>query len=465
MKKLFLIVMMLLSFFVVTACQSSEETTNVKDNAQKDQDGNELITIEVFTNDSSAPTRVTNFDAAAKKLNEELESEGADYRVEIEAIVKPMGGEEADQNFIFAAQSGNSADIYTTSYGDIGWMADGDYILPVDELKEEEVFKNQMEGYWDPVTWKGTTFGVIQDTEARVVYFNKQVLRKMGWSEEEINQLPEQALSGEFTIDDMTELAAEAKNQGFVKNGYEFDGGSNDNPMNFYNFGSELYDWGKNTFILDKEKMTDTFEWLKENVNKGVIPTENMNVDKSEKLARMLNEETLFAQGGIWDEAKFRNQGWHKELGNVTTDWTKENVGVMNLPVVEKGNKPVTVSNPWVYVISKNTEHPDIAKHLLAYVSSPEIQAIHAVETSHIPFTKEGQESEQVLANEWINSVKHFTNYSRFNGNHPDQSKYDKILKDATNYVMTGEMSPQEAVAYMEQQMELNLKSNDFIIK
>ncbi|MED4779607.1 extracellular solute-binding protein [Brevibacillus choshinensis] len=430
-----------------------------------DKDGNKIVHLKVFTRDSSAPTRVTNFDQAAKNLNKALEAEGADYRVEVEQIVKSMNDDEFNQNFIFASQSGNSADIYTIGYSALGWMADGGYITALNGIEKEEVFKNLMNGYWNPVSWKGNIYGVVQDTEARVVYFNKDALRSMGWSEEAINDLPVKAESGEFTLDDMIDLAEKGKKAEVVKYGYEFDGGNNDNPMNFYNFGAEIYNWEDNKFVLNRAEMKDTFTWMKESVDRGVIPANNISTDKKEKLIRMLNGKTLFVQAGIWDEAKFRTNGWHEQLGNVTTDWIEEHVGVMNLPVAKKANTPITVSNPWVYLVSSNSKYPDVAKRLLVEVSAPEFQAKHGVETSHIPFTKEGQEHPDIQKNAWLNKVKHYTNYSKFVGNHPDKPKYDKILKDASNYVMTGEKTPEDAVKYMEDQMKLELKEGDYIIK
>ncbi|WP_100401360.1 sugar ABC transporter substrate-binding protein [Bacillus sp. FJAT-42315] len=472
MKKQLFIIMSIVLLFVLSACSGSKSAnsdnpvdSNSKEDLPVDENGNKIVTLKVFTRDASAPTRVTNFEGAAKKMNTDLEEAGEDYRVQVEAIVKPMDGEAFDQNFIFASQSGNAADIYATSYTSVGWMADGGYIKELNGIEKEEVFTNLMDGYWNPVKWDGNIYGVIQDTEARVVYFNKNRLRELGWTEAEINELPAKAESGDFLLSDMITVAKEAQEKGIVDKGYEFDGGSNDNPMNFYNFGAEIYDWDKGQFILDKANVLSTFEWMKESVDSGVIPAENITTDKNEKLARLVNNETLFIQAGIWDEAKFRKNGLHKEQGNLTTDWIKENLGVMNLPVVEKGNKPITVSNPWVYVVSKDTKQFDAAKKLLAYVSEPEFQAKHGVETSHIPFTKEGQEHETVVANEWINSVKHFTNYSKFNGNHPDQAKYDKIIKDASSYVMTGEMTPQEAVDYMEEQLKLNIDEKNIQVK
>lgn len=467
MKKNWIFVFAMIFVLMLAGC--SEKTADTKGSeAEKvpvDEDGNKIITLKILTRDASAPTRVTNFEGAAKKMNEDLEKEGEDYRVQVEAIVKPSDQGVFDQNFIFASQSGNAADIYTTTYSSIGWMADGGYIQELNGIEKDPVFANIMDEYWKPVTWDENIYGVIQDTEARVVYFNKERLRQFGWSEEDINSLPEKALSGEFMLSDMMDVAKNAQAQNIVKNGYEFDGGPNDNPMNFYNFGAAFYDWDNKKFILDKENTLKTFEWLKEGVESGTIPENTITTDKNEKLANLINGETLFVQAGIWDEAKFRANGYHKELGNVTTDWIKENIGVINLPVVKSGNKPLTVSNPWVYVVSKDTPHSDVAKKLLTYVSDAEFQAKHAVDTSHIPFTKEGQEHEKVLANEWINSVKHFTNYSQFNGNHPDQGKYDKIIADASNYVMTGEMMPEDAVKYMEDQLALNIDEKNYVIK
>lgn len=467
MKKNWIFVLAMLFVLMLAGCSGKTADTkgSEAENVSVDENGNKIITLKILTRDASAPTRVTNFEGAVKKMNEDLEKAGEDYRVQAEAIVKPSDQGVFDQNFIFASQSGNAADIYTTPYTSIGWMADGGYIQKLNGIEKDPVFANIMEGYWKPVTLDGNIYGVIQDTEARVVYFNKERLRQFGWSEEDINNLPEKALSGEFKLSDMMDVAKNAQAQNIVKNGYEFDGGSNDNPMNFYNFGAAFYDWDNKKFILDKENTLKTFKWLKESVESGVTPENTITIDKDEKLANLINGESLFVQAGIWDEAKFRANGYHKELGNVTTDWIKENIGVMNLPVVKSGDKPLTVSNPWVYVISKDTPHSDVAKKLLTYVSEAEFQAKHAVDTSHIPFTKEGQEHEKVLANEWINSVKHFTNYSQFNGNHPDQGKYDKIIADATNYVMTGEMTPEDAVKYMEEQLALNIDEKNYVIK
>ena len=458
MRKLVRIMtLLLLAVVVFTGCTSKASQEAQKEKQYRaDENGNKIIPVKIFTRDASAPTRVTNFAKAAKTLNKELEAEGADYRVEVEAVVKPMGGSEFDQHFIFASKTGDTADIYATGFTSIGWMVDGDYIQPLDGIENEEVFKNLMPGYWNPVTLNGHIWGVVQDTEARVVYYYKPALKEMGWTNKEIEVLPAKSESGEFTLDDMINLSKEAMNKGVVKNGYEFDGGGNDLPMNFLNFGAEIYDREKLQFVLDRDNLKQTFEWFEKTAESKVIPETVISTPKDEKLARLINGETLFVQCGIWDEAKFRTRGFHKKLGNVTLDWTMENLGVMILPSAE-GNRNITISNPWSYVVPKAAGNLDVIKRLLVHVSTPEPQAEHAVTTSHIPFTKEGQEHQKVLANAWINHVKHFTNYSNFLPNDPQLGKFSKILKDASQNVFIGEMTPDEAVKWMEEQFKLNI--------
>ncbi|MEF3309943.1 extracellular solute-binding protein [Paenibacillus sp. GYB004] len=439
---------------LVAACSKAEPSGTA---AEKGEGGVEIVTIEVMTRDASAPTRVTNFVEAAESLNKKLEEEGSKQRVKVEQIVKSMGEEEFDQHFIFASKSGNTADIYATGYSKVGWMADGDYLLPLEGIDQQKVFENLMPGYWDAVKWDNRIWGVIQDTEARPIFFNKNVLKKLGWTDDQIKSLPQKAENGEFTLAEMAELAQKAVDQKATGGGLLLTAGGKDLPIIFLNHGTEVYDAQAGKYVLDKAGLTDTFTFLSKAVNNGTMERSFLSTGKDDMLKAMINDDVLFLQAGIWDEAKWRTRGMHNKLGNVTSEYVMDNIGVMVMPTAKKGMKPVTVSNPWVYVVPKKTKHPELVTRLLVEVSSPKLQAEHGVQTSHIPFTKEGQEYDTVKQNAWLNYVGYLTSYSRFMPNHPDQPKFEKILKDATQNIVNGDMSPEQAVSWMEKQMKLNL--------
>jgi inositol-phosphate transport system substrate-binding protein len=447
--------------FILAALAGCSGTNGSSDSEKSSsKNGTEIETVTVKAagwRTASAPYTLKNLENAAEKLNEKLEEEDSKFRLKVNTIAKPKD-EDLKQYYIFASKSGDAPDIMDISYNEIGWLAEGDYILNLDGIEKEEVFKNLMPGYWDTVTYDEHIWGVVQDTEARPVFFYKPALKSLGWSDEEIANLPKLAEQGEFTLQDMERVTTEAVNQNVVKYGFLDKDGGRDRAMLFYNFGAQMYDEEKKQYVLDKEKVLETFKWYEQLMDKNILP-KTMGGD--DRLKALVNGEALFAQGGIWEEAKIRNNGYHKELGNVTSEWFNENIGAMLLPPSKKGGKPVTVSGPYTYVISKDTEHPELLKRLLLEASKPEYQKAHAVQSSHIPFTKEGQET--VKDNAWLNQVSYMTKYSVFNPNDPNEPKREKIYEDVLKNIQTKEMTPEEALAWMEEQMKLNL--DDIVVK
>ncbi|NOU73550.1 hypothetical protein GC098_19350 [Paenibacillus sp. LMG 31458] len=467
MKKKNLLLAMLTLTVVLSGCAKTEsankaETAKASTDTKTaaDAPGNsaiETVNIKVMTPGGSEPTRANNFIEAAKTLNQKLEKENSKQRVQVDAIVKETSGEEFQQMFIFASKSGNANDIYATGYSNIGWMAKGDYILPLSGIEKDPAFQNQMAGYWDAVTWNKKVWGTIQDTEARPIFFNKNVLKKMGWTDQQVADLPKKAESGEFTLADMTALAKKAVDSKLATSGLFMTGGGKDLPIIFLNYGTEVYDATQGKYVLDKAHLKTTFEYLKNGVSQGFLSKTFFADSKDDYLKSLINDEALFVQAGIWDEPKYLTRGMHKVTGNVTTEYVMNNIGAMVMPPVTKGQKPVTISNPWVYVVSKATKYPDLVKRLLVEVTAPKLQAEHAVSTAHLPFTKEGQQYETVKKDAWLNYVGYLTQYSRFMPNDPNEPKFEKIIKDATQSAVSGTMTPDQAVDWMGKQMKIDL--------
>ena len=421
----------------------------------------ETVKIQIMTRDGSAPARVNNFNDAAKALNAELEKEKAPQRVEVDAFVKQMTDPEFDKYFIFAAQSNNSCDIYATNYSKIGWMANGNYLQPLDGIEKAPVLKNLMPGLWNAVTWQGHIYGVIQDMEARPIFVFKPALKKLGWTDAQIAALPGRVESGDFLLRDFIALAKESVAKGATKYGLLHPTGGSDLAVLFISNGTWFYDEGSQKFVLDKAKFLETFQWLEQMGKDQLIPKQFIGVDKNELLKAFVNGQTLFLLAGVWDEAKWRTSGFHSELGNVSSDWIEQNIGVMFMPASDKSVKPSTISNPWVYVVPKSTKNPQLIQRLLQAVSVPELQAKHGTESSHIPFTAEGMTA--VKDNAWLTKVGFLLKSTKFMPLHPDKPKFEKILSESTSNVVTGKMTSAQAVEWMEKQMKLDM--GDIIVK
>src|SRR5690606_40519935 len=104
-------------------------------------------------------------------------------------------------------------------------------------------------------------------------------------------------------------------------------------------------------------------------------------------------DQVLFAQGGTWNWG-----GWAKQFvadrgGN---DYLLPNIGLMLFPALSAG-QPLTLTHPLVYMISSDSEHPDVAMELIAAVTTPEANNRHAIDSFHLGILKSQVESEAYL--------------------------------------------------------------------
>ena len=145
--------------------------------------------------------RGDNFFLAAEELNADLKAAGDPRRIEIELIQgNPDWGPYLSE-FVLSYGAGEAPDIWLTGHEHIGAQAEAGRIIVLDEmLKEFPTFNLIIDGLWDSTRYKGKIWGIPQDAEARPLYFNKALLKKLGWSSTEIAVLPGKIEKGEFTL-------------------------------------------------------------------------------------------------------------------------------------------------------------------------------------------------------------------------------------------------------------------------
>jgi inositol-phosphate transport system substrate-binding protein len=443
-------------FVLLTACNNNQAKTSSSD--ESNENGKEVVTIKVQTF-GSEKTRLENLEDSAKKLNQELEAEGKNIEVNLETNAFDGSWEEYRKQFILAYKSKNEPDIYLTGHEDIAWLAKGNYILHLDELKDSEAYSDVYPTLWESVTWDGHIWGALQDTEARPIFYRKDVLKKLGWTDEEIESLPEKVKNGEFTVEDMTRVAKEAKNAGLVEwgilhrpvNGPEL-------HMIAKNFGAELYDEKVDKLVFNKEAILETLRYFESLTQKeGVTPESITSMEWKNVHQMMIDGKALFWYGGIWNVFNYMEQG-------AEFDDIMKNFGFMLVPATEKGGKPMTLSHPFVHTVSSQTEHPELVIRLLELVAAPEYQAKHSVETFHLPINKSGADVEEFKNDEFLSTVTYMLDYTTFLPNHADFNKYADAYFKAIQSVELGKNTPEEALADMEVQLQNDL-GDEIIVK
>ena len=431
--------------------------TQKADKEQKPGDP-EVVTILAQTA-GEEKTRVDNLVAAAQDLNAELKQQGKNTEVKVETNDFSGSWEDYAKQFMLAFQAKKAPDIYATGHENIGWLVDGNYILPLDDLKSSSAYSDVFPTLWNAVTYKGKTWAALQDTEARPVYFNKDILKKMGWTDQQIKDLPEQVKQGQFTLDDMTKLAEEAKAKGMVANGivHRPNAGPDFQAL-AYDFGGKVLDTSSNKIVFDKKAVAKQIQYYYGIAQKKLIPANLSSMPYTSIHKTVVNGNTLFYYGGVWNVFNWSQDNYHDQLGKVDAKWVNEHLGMMLIPAAEKGGKPVTLSHPFVYTVSAQTKHPDLVKRLLELVASPKLQSVHDLKTYHMPVTKSAAEDPTYKADVTLGSVTYMTDYTTFLPNNDGFNSYSNDVYTAIQAVELGKKSPDQAMQDLEAQLKNDLR-------
>ncbi len=410
------------------------------------------ITIKVWTIGPDPPSeyRLKNFQIAADMLNKWLAALGSKVRVKIDGqfFVRPVEWGEYKNKFYLAYKSGKAPDIYLTGHEDVGFLAANGYIIPLDDyIKEywDVVYYDVIPTLWEAVKYQGKIWAVPQDTEARPIYFRKDILKKLGWSDEEIAQLPEKVRKGEFTLKDLLEVAKEAVDKGLVergilhrvKEGYDY--------FQFYlAYGGRLWDAESGKMVFTKSAWRKTLQWFHDAVwkYKVISPTQFSGDWDKDFHGPFTQGKALFLSGGTWHKGEWVSKGL------LTNEEFNENIGYMLHPAGEPGKKPVTLSHPLIYTITKQAQErgvADVAFLLITLVTDPHLNANHAVQSSHLAILYSEISDSRYRKEPFLADVAYMLDYTTFIPNHPKWGDYSRIVFNVLRGVESGDLTPDQA--------------------
>jgi inositol-phosphate transport system substrate-binding protein len=195
-------------------------------------------------------------------------------------------------------------------------------------------------------------------------------------------------------------------------------------------------------------------------VEKGAIPADMTTWSWDSVHAAFRGESALSKFHGIW------NVGAQLEaFGMSDTDAGAyfDKITWINAPAGEEGGRPANLSHPIVYVIG-NTENAEIAAQLVAMASLPVPNTRHAVTTNHTPITFGQVAMPEFIEKGWaLIAGTPLLDYAEFMPNHARIGQYNAIIFQGIQAVETGEMSPEEAVEFVVEELEIEL-GDDVII-
>lgn len=412
--------------------------------------------------------RAKNLERAVELLNTVLEAIGLKVRIEIEATFEHIPGDAAKTRLTAAWQANEAPDIVIDYGYGLTELADMGWIYPLDQYFEKysALFADVPESMWN-LKYKGHIWGVPQDAAMHVFYFRKDVLRKMGWSEEEINAFAAKIKNGEITFEDIMRIAREAMDRGLVEWGiYHRKGAGGSLWIPYYSLGGRFYDPETGKLVISKSKLLDYFTlFYKMTQEYKVTPPTMIATDWRKIHTDFVNGRVLFWMGGSWHWGEWQRVEYHETMGKLTPEYAWENIGFSLYPATKPGAQPGAFVGPHFYVITKQSKYPELAFVICALATIPKFEADHSVEGARLPIhagtrgvpkmVKEGKflsELSKLTDKTWPEFIPH-----------PEWGKLVEILVEGLTKVETGEMTPSQAVDLVVNRAQSEI--TDIIIK
>lgn len=390
-----------------------------------------------------------------------------DFEVTVNPTNDTAGWGEYKQKYTLAADAGEAPDIILSGHEDVPIWANAGYIIEFEECRQSHPeFEDVIDSLWDSVTWQGKIWGVPQDTEARPLFYNKTKLAELGWSQEEIDSLPQRIIDGEFTLEDMIATGNEAVDAGVVEEGYAYwhrPTKGFDFLQYYVAYGGRVYDDASDMLVVSRGALEQWYGFQRRVVEEGLTPENYIGTEFSIWHETVSSGQVLFWNGGVWQWADWAANYVADQGGQ---DYLFEFVGYALQPSGIEGQPGTTLSHPLVYMISSprasGADNQAAACAVLAKTTTAEINTLHAIESTHLGIVKSQADYEPYASDRLLSETLYMLDYNFYQPNHIMYGPYYDILFDYMVRAENGELEPAAAADQAIAQLEAEL--GDFVM-
>ncbi|RME79366.1 MAG: extracellular solute-binding protein [Chloroflexi bacterium] len=414
--------------------------------------------------------RCDNLQKAVGAANAALAEAGDNRRIALETIQDDADWGDYKTEFELASKAGEAPDIIVSGHEHIGDWATAGFIVDItDEIDKYPEFADVIDSLWESTKLNGRIWGVPQDAEARPMYYSKLLLKKLGWSDEEIENLDDRVYAGEFTLQDMFDVAQEAVEKGVVQEGDGWWHRPSNGPdflYYYYGAGGIVKDpEGSDALVFDKKAALKVYNLFYDaaQVRKIIRPNKLDGDWDFHKEYTSKFDKVMFVFEGTW-----RWASWHtnylQDVGG--EDYLFENVGFAPIPANEEGTgKPITLTHPLVYMISSQSQAPDLALLLISKATTKELNTDYAVASGHLGILKSQSDYPPYVNAKFLSATLPLLDYTTFLPNSPYWSAYSEAYYLGIQASESGDLTPEEAVETVAEQLKNELGDNVIILE
>ena len=478
MKKLLSVVSLLVIFsLVLAACGATPEPETVIQTVEVEKTVVQTVEVEasgggeivhlVARCKASPPYengRCDNLVKAVGAANAALAEKGDPRRIELEAIQDDADWGDYKTEFELASQAGEAPDIICSGHEHIGDWATAGYLTDItDMIGDYPEFSDVIDSLWESTKLNGKIWGVPQDAEARPMYYSKILLKKLGWSDDEIENLDDKVYAGEFTWQDMFDVAQEAVEKGVVQEGDGWWHRPSNGPdflYYYYAAGGQVQEDGFDGLVFDTEAWRKVYNLLYDaaQVRKIIRPNKLDGDWDFHKEYTSKFDKVLFVFEGTWRWASWATN-YLQDVGGEEYLW--KNVGFAPIPANEEGTKkPVTLTHPLLYMISSQSKYPDLALLLISKATVKELNTDYAVASGHLGILKSQSDYPPYKNAKFLSATLPLLEYTTFLPNSPYWSAYSEAYYQGIQAVESGDLKPDEAVEFVKERLQNELGDN-----
>ncbi|WP_373236302.1 extracellular solute-binding protein [Cohaesibacter celericrescens] len=408
--------------------------------------------------------RADAIEMAADIYMREAAIRGEDITINVEKKLFNDGWDNFKQAVTLAAESKTAPNIIVTSHVDIAPWSQSGLIRPIEDYIDldswplNQIYPNLIE----ITTYNGQVWGLPQDAESRPFFFWKPHLKAIGYSDEQIEDLPNKVLSGEYTLYNVLEDAKKIQDKGIVEAGKGFSPRVSNGPdyWQFYqSFGGEMMDKESGKLVFDKRAMTDMFQFFADAVKMGVTSPTHLGADWGQWYNEVANGKAGTWHGGTWHYARYTGkEGLEDFFGNIQFTL---------IPAGNKNGHANTITQPLAYLVSNtgDDEVAEVAAQLIAIASEPRLNTLHAIKSAHLGIGKE-QPNIALYANDrWASeATERLLTHANAMPNNTDFGAYWQIMFKGLEAAWTGQKSVADAVNGVEAEIKSSM-ADAIIIK
>ena len=432
--------------FVVTGAILGVTGCSAEGEAADDQ----TLTVSYIRTDA-----FTALDTLFQSVKTEFEDANPGVTVELQPVSAP--DEDYKTRLALSHRSAETApDVFYQDTTTIRADAEAGYLLALDDyLAEWEDWDQFSEAARTAGLGNdGSTYAVSLGTDTRALWYSIPVLEAAGIS------TPWQPETWQDVLD-MAEAVQSSNPEAVPFMLYSGTGtGEGSNMQGFYQLlygtelgGDALFDSESGKWVVGSQGFIDSLEFVE------TVYSEGYSLPADEALDPNVWQSVfgeLFPEGrlGATIEGSYTPSFW-VEGGSFEWPEYADQMGAAAFPTQNGDGEGVSMSGGWTLAVGASTELPELAFEFLAMALSKDNSLSYVTENSQIAVRADVAEEPSYLeSNPFVGAVTELVEFTNFRPATSDYNQISAAVQNATEAVMTGQATPEEAAAAYDSEVE-----------